>query len=87
VSFVRGRSRWVYDVAAKTILAYSDDLQAQRFNSFKGTDLLNELDNSSWLDKVHTEVVGDQVVASVVGRSERTRIRLWIDKTLTYQRA
>ena len=81
VQISRGLSRWVYDVAAKTVLAYKDPPGTRRFGSFKGADLLHELDSSSWLDRVQTADAGDQIVTSVIPRNERTRIRLWVDKS------
>lgn len=75
----QGSRQWTFDPASTQVLVHSDSF-SRGFGSFRGADMLHDFESSSWLAKVQTEDLGAQTVTSVIGRNERTRLRLYIDK-------
>ena len=83
ITWTRGSIKWDFDANSKVVFVTKDSggMFGKKPTGFTGSAMLKEIEGSSWLDKVSTETDGDQVVTSVVGKNERTRVRLWINKS------
>lgn len=73
--------RWIYQ-AGSGIATFepSPDNALDRMKVTTGSALLREISSFGWLSPMDVEEENGQIVASVIGKSERTRLRLWIDE-------
>lgn len=83
ITWTRGSTKWDYDANSKVVFVTKDSggMFGQKPAGFTGSALLKELEGASWLDRISTETKGGEVVTSVIGKNERTRIRLWVNKS------